>query len=215
MNQPVNPKNPNQTNNQETTIEVDPTLKTETVEDLEIQQPEVLGETPNLGPENIGAVVSNTQDDLAEVQDRYIRLAAEFENYKKRSDREKQSAVKYASEGLLHELLPIIDNLEQALNAAKSYAADNNTDKANQNMLTGIAMVLKQFQDVLSRFGITSFSAMGQTFDPSKHEAVSEKVTTDIKSGQVVEEYQKGYMLNDRLVRPARVVVAKNSTLAN
>ncbi|MDA0713048.1 MAG: nucleotide exchange factor GrpE [bacterium] len=214
MNQPTNPKNPNQSSNQPATAEVDPTLKTETVATLEMEQPEVIGETPNLGSENVGAVVDNVQDDLAEVQDRYIRLAAEFENYKKRSEREKQSAVKYASEGLLHELLPIIDNLEQALTAAKNYSSSSN-DKANQNMVTGLTMVLKQFQDVLSRFGITSFSALGQVFDPLKHEAVSEKETNDSKPGQVVEEYQKGYLLNDRLVRAARVVVAKAPTVIN
>ena len=158
-------------------------------------------ETENAPEPDMASLFVQVQAELGQVQDRYLRLAAEFENYKKRAERDRQMAVRFAGESILYDLLPVMDSLEQALVAADS----------NENLLTGLKMVLKQFQDALSRHGISSFSAVGQVFDPQKHEAVSQIEDVNVPDGHVIQEFQKGYMLNERLIRPARVVVSKGS----
>lgn len=177
-------------------------------EDLvEMVDAEITEENLEKDQEDVAHLVSKVQSEMVMVQDRYLRLAAEFENYKKRAEREQQNSVRFATEGLLRDLLPVLDNLEQALLAA--VAGQKPEDKSYETVITGLKMVLKHFQDTLGRFGIQSFSALGLAFDPLKHEAVMERENTDTPSGQVLEEFQKGYMLHERLVRPARVVVAK------
>lgn len=138
-------------------------------------------------------------EELSSVKDRYLRLAAEFDNYKKIAQREQQNSVRFANEGLILGLLPIMDSLEQAMVASKK----------DKDVLMGIEMVLKQFLDLLKKFGAEVFSAEGSMFDPSRHEAVGEQVDPHKKKGQVVLEYQKGCLLNGRLLRPARVLVSK------
>ena len=141
------------------------------------------------------------QDEFGELQDRFLRLGAEFENFKKRSERDRQISIKFATESLLMDLLPVMDHLEQAVHVAPDAPADA--------VLTGVKMVLKQFEDTLSKYGVKRFSALGETFDPAKHEAVAQQESSEVETGQVITEYQKGYFLHDRLVRPARVVVSK------
>lgn len=143
----------------------------------------------------------HVQEEINTLKDQFLRLGAEFENFKKRAERDRQISVKFASESLLRDLLPVIDHLEQALQAA---GADN-------AIITGVKMVLKQFEDVLSRHGVKSFNALGEQFDPTKHEAMAEHLDDSVPAGQVIQEFQKGYFLHERLVRPARVVVAKNT----
>ena len=138
-------------------------------------------------------------EELASVKDRYLRLAAEFDNYKKIAQREQQNSIKFANEGLVLGLLPIMDSLEQAMVASKK----------DEDVLMGIEMVLKQLLDLLKKFGAEIFSAEGSMFDPSLHEAVGEQVDPHKKKGQVVLEYQKGCLLHGRLLRPARVLVSK------
>jgi molecular chaperone GrpE len=142
------------------------------------------------------------QEELGLIHDRYLRLGAEFENFKKRSERERLSAIRFANENLLVEILPVLDNLEHALAAANSHAEGN-------NVVTGVQMVLKQFRDILAKAGLSAFDSLGTAFDPNLHEALAERESDEHDAGVVVEEYQKGYKLNDRLVRPARVVVSK------
>ncbi len=149
--------------------------------------------------------ITKMQEELGIVQDRYLRLAAEFENYKRRTEREQQTSLKFANERLLRDLLPVLDNLEHALQAADAASLDG--------IATGVKMVFKQLVETLERFGVQSFSALGKPFDPSLHEAMLEREDDSAEPGTVIEEYQKGYMLHERLVRPARVVVAKAKTL--
>ncbi|MEI6805427.1 MAG: nucleotide exchange factor GrpE [Myxococcaceae bacterium] len=155
----------------------------------------------NENPE-IEQVEEQIQESEQQIKEQLLRLAAEFENFKKRSERDRQISVRFASESLLRDLLPVIDHLEQALLAVKP--EDENI------IVTGVKMVLKQFEDVLGRHGVKSFKALGEQFDPTKHEAMAEQVDASVPAGQVIVEYQKGYFLHERLVRPARVVVAKN-----
>ncbi|MBH1988783.1 MAG: nucleotide exchange factor GrpE [Myxococcaceae bacterium] len=152
-------------------------------------------------PENSAA---QDNSEFQALQERYLRLYAEFDNFKKRSEKDRQISVRFASESLLKDLLPVLDHLEQAVSAATGASS---VDAISE----GVRMVLKQFEDTLGRYGITSFSAIGSVFDPMKHEAMAEQADSSVPAGQVLAEYQKGYLLNERLVRPARVVVAKSS----
>lgn len=133
-----------------------------------------------------------------------LRTTADFDNFKKRAARERQEAIKYANEGLLQKLIPILDNFDMALNAAA-----NAKEGAAQSLQTGVNMILTQFRNALTEAGLEEIDAAGKTFDPNFHEAVSQKETADAPEGQVVQQLRKGYKLRDRLLRPATVVVAK------
>lgn len=140
----------------------------------------------------------------------YLRMAADFENYRKRAARERQEAVKYASEGILQKLMPVIDNLDMAINAA---GAPTDSPAASPDSLrTGIMMIFNQLKTVLSESGLEEINAQGQPFDPHWHEAVAQEDSTGIPEGHVIRQVRKGYKLRDRLLRPASVVVARKPT---
>ena len=134
--------------------------------------------------------------------ERLLRQAAELENYKKRSARERDDAIRYANESLLKDLLPVVDNLERAI----AHASGGGNGKP---LVEGVEMVLRGLADVLTKHGAMPILAQGQPFDPTKHEAMSQVETDDHEPNSVVEELHKGYMLRDRLLRPALVSVAK------
>src|SRR3989475_9901951 len=133
--------------------------------------------------------------------DRLLRKQAEFENYKKRIDREKNESVQFASADLMKELLNALDSFELALkNAAKQ--------SGGQNMLRGFELIYKQIEDTLARFGLKPIEAKGKKFDPHFHQAVSTEATDEVEENLVMDEMRKGYLLNGRLLRPAMVSVA-------
>ena len=136
------------------------------------------------------------------LRDQLLRVAADFDNFRKRSRRETSDAEKRAREELLRELLPVFDNLERA-----AAVAETATDV--KALADGIALVTRQFRDTLSKIGIERITAIGQPFDPAVHEAVQQIETTEHSPGTVVSEVQAGYRANERLIRPALVVVAK------
>lgn len=138
-----------------------------------------------------------------EYWNRLLREAADFENYKKRAARERQDALKYANEGLLQKLLPILDNFEMALSAAN--ADGGSTDAIKK----GVEMIHSQLKSALLESGLEEIDAANKKFDPNFHEAVSQKETADVPEDQVVQQVRKGYKFRDRLIRPATVVVAK------
>ncbi|MCA9508682.1 MAG: nucleotide exchange factor GrpE [Myxococcales bacterium] len=142
--------------------------------------------------------------ELKQTHEKLLRVAAEFENYKKISQREQMNSIKFANENLVLNLLPVMDNLEQAVTAAKK--SDNAKD-----VVIGVEMVLKQMSEVLEKFGVQFFSTHGENFDPARHEALSEREDDNVEPGTVVEQLQKGCLLNGRLLRAARVVVSKKS----
>jgi len=137
---------------------------------------------------------------LKETHERHLRLAADFENWKKRTAREKEDTLKFAAERLVKDILPVVDNLERAVAAAASEGGP---------LLEGVKLVLKQFQGALAKHGATSFESVGTPFDPNRHEALMQADSDEHPAGVVLTEMVKGYMLNDRLVRPAAVVVSK------
>ncbi len=134
--------------------------------------------------------------------DRLLRLAADFENYKKRAAKEKEDWTKFANEDLIRAILPFIDNLERAVNHAEKIA-DTGV------LIEGVRLTIQQLLQGLNRFGLSTFESVGKPFDPTVHEAMLVVETNKHEPNQVVEEFQKGYLLNDRLLRPATVSVSK------
>lgn len=136
--------------------------------------------------------------------ERLQRVTADFENYKKRSEREMNEFRKFANESLIKEILPIVDNLERAL--ATEY--EENED-AFKGIREGVEMTLKGLMDSLERFGVVHMETLGKPFDPNFHQAVSQEESEKHPENTVLHELQKGYMLRDRLVRPPMVVVSR------
>lgn len=133
-----------------------------------------------------------------------LRLAADFENFKKRAARERQETSKYATESLLQKLIPVLDNFDMALAAASN--AKTNT---LQQLQSGVAMIYQQIKSVLAEVGLEEVDASNKIFDPNWHEAIAQQESTEVPEGQVLQQLRKGYKLRDRLLRPAGVVVAK------
>ena len=137
------------------------------------------------------------------LQDRLLRTAAEFDNYRKRVDRERRELSDFVAADVLTELLPILDNLERALQAP----AGGDADAYRQ----GVEMIQRQVFDLLRKRGVKPIEAVGADFDPNYHQAVSHDISPDHREGEVIEELRRGYMLGERLLRPAMVKVAKAS----
>jgi molecular chaperone GrpE len=136
--------------------------------------------------------------------DRFLRQVAELENFKKRSAREREEVSRFANESLIKDLLSVVDNLERAV----AHASGGGNGKP---IVEGVEMVLKGLLDVLAKHGVAQISAIGQPFDPAKHEAIAQVESATAEPNSVVEELHPGYMLRDRLLRPALVSVAKAS----
>jgi molecular chaperone GrpE len=130
-----------------------------------------------------------------------LRSAAELDNFRKRTAKERQDAVKYANSSLLETLLPVIDNFEFGLMAARA-------EGENSPVLLGMTMVQKQLTDFLKENGVDEIPSVGQPFDPNVHDAVSQQPTADAPEGTILTQIRRGYKLRDRLLRPASVVVA-------
>ncbi|MBI4508480.1 MAG: nucleotide exchange factor GrpE [Deltaproteobacteria bacterium] len=141
------------------------------------------------------------EQEKKDLYERLLRTAADFDNYRKRAKKEADDARFKAREDVLREILPVIDNLERALVATASGSADN--------VVEGVKMVLRQFQVALERFDVKPFSSVGESFDPARHEAISQVETSERPPGTVHVELQKGYMMGSRLLRPALVSVAR------
>jgi molecular chaperone GrpE len=137
------------------------------------------------------------------LQDRLLRTAAEFDNYRKRIERERRELNEYAVADVLAELLPIVDNFERALRAPTGADSDA--------LRTGLEMIHKQMLDLLRKRGVAPIDALGTDFDPNIHQAVFHETSDAHRDGEVMEELQRGYRLGDRLLRPAMVKVAKHS----
>jgi molecular chaperone GrpE len=140
--------------------------------------------------------------DRVNLYDRLLRKQAEFDNYKKRMDREKSEFMQFASSELIKELLNALDSFDLAIRNA---AAEG---EGGEKTLRGFELIYKQLQDTLTRFGLKPIEAKGKTFDPNFHQAVSTQATKDVEENTVIDEMRKGYTLNGRLLRPAMVSVS-------
>jgi molecular chaperone GrpE len=159
-------------------------------------------ELPPASPEDRAAALAVERD---EMRDRMLRVAAEFENWKKRARKEQTDAVASARESVLRDMLEIVDNLERA-SGAQAKGGDGVVDGAA--VMKGVSLVLRLFQQKLERYEVKPFDVTGQPFDPRVHEAVSRVESADVPSGAVAAELQKGYRVGERLLRPALVSVS-------
>ena len=162
------------------------------------------GETANAnGPATDASGLDPVQAQLAEVQERYVRLYADFENFKKRAARERDEVRRATTESVLGRLLPVLDTFEMAMQAA----ALPNTNL--ESLKAGVSMIQGQLRNTVADYGVEEIDAVGKPFDPGLHEALSQQETTEVGEGLVISQNRKGYRMKDRLLRPAAVVVAR------
>ncbi len=145
------------------------------------------------------------QKEQEDFKAKYFYLAAEMENMRKRFDREKQNLLKFGNEKVLSELIEVVDNLDRTLEALNS-----EEDEKVKNILTGVDMVRKQFLDALKGNGLELIESVGKKFDPNYHEAMAQQPAEGKEDDEILMEYQRGYILNGRLLRAAKVIVCKN-----
>lgn len=158
-------------------------------------------EPPTAAPGLEEALAAQTEE-AKRLQDRLLRLQAEFENFKKRMAREKVEFLKFANESLLLEFLPVLDNLDRALVSARAEASF-------ASLVSGVEMIVRLFRSTLEKYGVTPMEAAGQPFDPSLHQAVAQLKSSDGSENHVVDEIQKGYFLEGRVLRAAMVRVSR------
>jgi len=151
--------------------------------------------------EELKQTLAAKAEEIKALQDKYLRLAAEFDNYKRLSQREQRDYARFANESLLKELLPVIDNLERAVRSSTE-------NQGPDGLIQGMELIMKQFMETLAKFGVHPIPSVGKAFDPSRHQAVARVESNTVPAGSVVEEFQRGYYLHDRILRAAMVTVA-------
>jgi molecular chaperone GrpE len=147
--------------------------------------------------------LASAQEEAKTTYDRYLRVSAEFDNYKKRILRETSDSRKYANERLLKELLSVVDNLERALTVSKE------SGSATDSLIDGVEMTLEELLKIFDKFAVKPIEARGKPFDPTYHQAMGQEKTDKHPENTITQEFQKGYTYHDRLLRPAMVIVAK------
>ena len=167
----------------------------ETVEKME-------DEKQQEGEKDMAAALEEAKSKLLESEDKVLRLAADFENTKKRLERERKMSLKYAEENILRELLPGIDNIERAMDQGRE--SDN-----IEGLLEGVELTRDGLVATLEKYGVKAIESIGQPFDPNIHEAIAMEESEEIAPNMVLREFQKGYVYKDRLLRPAKVIVSK------
>jgi len=181
--------------------EQNPDLETamrEAVAAVEEVESSARGDAPSSSSAGGKAEVEKLREEIADLRDRSMRTLADFDNFRKRSERERQDLRKYALIEPIREFLTVMDNLDLALSAGGSA----------EDLKRGVEMIHRQMQDLLRRFGVQEVKAEGEAFDPTLHEAVSREESPEVKTPTVATELRRGYTLHDRLLRPAMVKVA-------
>ena len=161
-------------------------------------------EVPSHDDENdLVIALQEATDKLQESEEKVLRLAADFENTKKRLERERDTSLKYAEENILKELLPGIDNIERAMDQAQEA---NNIE----SLIKGVELTRDGLLATLEKFGVTAIKSVGEPFDPNMHEAIAMEETDELEPNFILREFQKGYLYKERLLRPAKVIVSKS-----
>ncbi len=158
------------------------------------------------GPSAAEQALAALQEEHAQLKERWVRLQADFDNHRKRMLREKQETLSYGHENVVKDLLPVVDNLERAIEHAE---ASSGADF--EGMLQGVELVRRELLGALAKHGVEGIEAEGEAFDPNVHEALAQVEEPNVEAGRVARVLQKGYRLRDRLLRPARVMVSKGS----
>jgi molecular chaperone GrpE len=163
------------------------------------------GEKPEeLEDKSIEQLLAEKEQEAKDNYDKWLRSIAEFENFKKRHEREKAEFMRMANESLVKDFLPVLDSLDRALKHTEG-------NEVPQSFIEGIELVRKGFVSALEKHGVKEIEALGEKFDPNFHEAVMQQENPDVEDNTVLFETQKGYMLHDRLLRPSMVIVSKKS----
>jgi molecular chaperone GrpE len=176
-----------------------------TIDDLANEPPE--NSEPSADA-RVADALAATIEECKGLNNKYLRLAAEFENYKRLAQRDQREQIKFGNEQLLKELLPVVDNMERAIRASR----DNGESVA---LVQGVDLTLKQLSAALAKFGVQAVETIGQPFDPSAHQAVAHVPSDTVPSNHIVDEFQKGYRLHDRILRAAMVSVSSGPTNTN
>ncbi len=170
-------------------------------------------ETVAQGPvKTVEEKLAAAEDEIAGLRDKMLRTAAEFDNYKKRMERDRLSALKYASESVLREILPVVDNLERALAQGVVAGVDAQTSLAS--LLEGVQLTLKSLLAALEKFEVKPMDSIGKPFDPKIHEALVMEASDEVPASHVLSEFEKGYFYKDRLLRVAKVIVSSGKAAA-
>lgn len=149
--------------------------------------------------------IENAKQEALEAYDKYLRVSAEFENFKKRMARETNEFKKYANESLISQLLPVIDNLERAIASAKDVSENS------ESLIEGIELTLNEILKVFAKYHVEPVESVGLPFDPNFHQAMLQEETEEYPDNTIIQEMQKGYTIHNRLLRPAMVVVSKTT----
>lgn len=172
--------------------------ETEEIEVTEID--ETIEEEETVTEENDFSEIDKIKNECKDINEKYLRLQAEFQNFKKRTEKEKSNLYKYANEKLFVDLLPLMDNMERALNS---------TEQGSDGIVEGLKMIKKSFDDLFEKNGVKAIEAVGNAFNPELHHAVMSDESDDHDSEEVMEEFQKGYTLNEKVIRHSMVKVSK------
>jgi len=182
---------------------VEPVELTDPVDDPVSQEP-----VPRAEFERISAQLAEKEKELTEFKDKYLRALADSDNARKRMRQQSEESVRLQRENLLRDLLPIVDNLERAVAAARGGGN-------GKPIVEGVEMVLRSMLDFLRGHGVTQLSVVGEPFDPQRHEAIAQVESSQHPPNTVLEEHHRGYLIGDRMLRPARVSVVKSGSEEN
>ena len=179
------------------------------MEDKEVKQEDVEAARPEEGAPAAGQSIEILREPLdkkeaeyKDLHDKYLRALAEMDNFRKRVAREQVESIKYANEKILCDLLSVVDNIERAILHSKE-------KKDFDALIDGLELTVKEFNSILEKYGVKCVESIGQLFDPTRHHAVAMVESNAHQDNTIVEEFRKGYILNDRILRPSLVSVAK------
>ncbi|MBI1808067.1 MAG: nucleotide exchange factor GrpE [Ignavibacteria bacterium] len=157
----------------------------------------------------LSAKMVELENSVNQYKDQLLRKAAEFENYKKRTENDYASIIKFSKEELIMKLLPVLDDFERSLKASKVQSGDPQGTSANESVfMKGVELIYSKFKKLLETQGVKHFDVVGAPFDPQLHDALLQLPRTDVPPHTVIEEVEKGYMLNDKVIRHAKVIVS-------
>jgi len=175
---------------------------TNTIDNLDTASQEASSATEEANPfADLQEALAAKTEEAKGLQDKYLRLAAEFDNYKRLIQRDQRDQIRFGYEPLLKELLPVVDNLERAIKASREGGSGD-------VLIQGVELTLKQLTSTLAKFHVTTVDSIGKPFDPATHQAVTSVPSETIAVQHVVDEFQRGYLLHDRILRAAMVSVS-------
>ncbi len=181
-------------------------LPSEDLEEKESEE-EVIKEERDLEKE-----LAEALEEAAELKDKMLRVAADYENYKKRIERERQQTLKYAGEQILREMLPVVDNLERAVSSGVADGVE--VEKNLEGLREGVELTLKSLNSSLEKFEVKPIESVGQPFDPNRQEAMTMEHSEEVPANHVITEFERGYYYKDRLLRAAKVIVSSGKAEA-